>query len=173
MPGGFPLLVRMDFGHSREELVIRAFLGQPVIVYGHHDVFAHGTAVLESFADEINALGAVRWTSPSGIARAAVETRRRHDALDVRMLGRRVGLDVPAGVTEVRIDAARRRALRAPSLLAADSAGEIVLGAADTPPSPPPMRRARLVSSCGLASPSTHGRSRPHRAGWRRWPGAS
>jgi hypothetical protein len=129
MPGGFPLLMRMDFGHSREELVIRAFLGQPVIVYGHHDVFAQGTQTLESFADEINGLGAVRWSSPSGIARAAVETRRCRDALEVRMLGRRVCLEVPAGVTEIRIDAAHVEPSERHPLLAADAAGDIALGA--------------------------------------------
>lgn len=129
MPGGFPLLMRMDFGHSREELVIRAFLGQPVIVYGHHEVFAQGTEVLESFADEINGLGAVRWSALSGIARAAVETRLDRDALDVRMLGRRVRLEVPAGVTDVRIDAARVEPSERHPLLADDAAGEIVLGA--------------------------------------------
>lgn len=130
MPGGFPMLMRMDFGHSREELVIRAFLGQPVIVYGHHDVFAQGTEVLESFADEINGLGAVRWTSLSGIARAAVETRLDRDALDVRMLGRHVCLEVPAGVAEVRIDAAPVEPSERHPVLATDAAGEIVLGAA-------------------------------------------
>ncbi|MGZ4313882.1 MAG: hypothetical protein ACXVR1_17440 [Solirubrobacteraceae bacterium] len=130
MPGGFPLLMRMDFGHSREELVIRAFLGQPVIVYGHHDVFAHGTDVLESFAAEINNLGAVHWSSLSGIARSAVETRRHGDGLGVRMLGRRVSVEVPPGVTEVRLDAARVEPSERHRLLAGDAAGETDLGAA-------------------------------------------
>jgi hypothetical protein len=129
MPGGFPLLMRMDFGHSREELVIRAFLGQPVIVYGHHDVFASGTEVLESFAEDINGLGAVRWSAPAGIARAAVETRRCGDALEVRMLGRQVHLEVPADVAEIRIEAGRVEPSERHPLLAADVAGEILLGA--------------------------------------------
>lgn len=153
MPGGFPLLMRMDFGHSREELVIRAFLGQPVIVYGHHDVFAHGTEVLESFADEINGLGAVRWSSPAGIARAAVQTRRHPDALEVRMLGRRISVEVPAGVTEVRIDAARVEPSDRHPLLAADAAGEIILGAAPeaTLPATGATRPTRLELRLGVA----------------------
>ena len=153
MPGGFPLLMRMDFGHSREELVIRAFLGQPVIVYGHHDVFAHGTGVLESFAQEINGLGAVRWSCPSGIARAAVETRRHHDTLDVRMLGRRVCLEVPAGVAEVRVDATRVEPSERESLLAADEAGEIDLGPHPTAtiPATDPTRPTRLELRLGVS----------------------
>lgn len=153
MPGGFPLLMRMDFGHSREELVIRAFLGQPVIVYGHHDVFAQGTEVLESFADEVNGLGAVRWSSLSGIARAAVETRLDRDALDVRMLGRHVSLEVPAGVAEVRIDAARIEPSERHPLLATDAAGEIVLGDARhaTLPATDATRPTDLELRLGLA----------------------
>jgi hypothetical protein len=129
MPGGFPLLMRMDFGHSREELVIRAFLGQPAIVYGHHDVFRHGTEVLESFAADINRLGAARWSSLAGIATAAVELRHRAASLDVRMLGRRVAVDVPPGTTDVHIRAGAVALSERHSLRARDESGaETVLG---------------------------------------------
>jgi hypothetical protein len=106
MPGGFPLLLRMDFEHSREELVIRAFLGQPVILYGHHDLLEGGTDQLEAAAAEVHRLGDVRWSSLAGIARAASETKRAGDRLDLRMLGRRVRVEVPAGVGQIGIDTA-------------------------------------------------------------------
>jgi hypothetical protein len=104
MPGGFPLLFRMDFEHPREELVIRAFLGQPVILYGHHDLLESGTDQLEAAAAEVHRLGDVRWSSLAGIARAASETKRAGDRLDLRMLGRRVRVEVPADVGQIRID---------------------------------------------------------------------
>lgn len=104
MPGGFPLLLRMDFEHPREELVIRAFLGQPVILYGHHDLLEGGTDQLEAVAAEVHRLGDVRWSSLAGIARAATETKRGGDRLDLRMLGRRVRVEVPAGVGQIGID---------------------------------------------------------------------
>jgi|HubBroStandDraft_6_1064221.scaffolds.fasta_scaffold00749_4 hypothetical protein len=104
MPGGFPLLLRMDFEHPREELVIRAFLGQPVILYGHHDLLEAGTDRLEAVAAEVQRLGDVRWSSLSGIARGASETRRAGDRLELRMLGRRVRVEVPAAVAQLSID---------------------------------------------------------------------
>jgi hypothetical protein len=118
MPGCFPWLMRMDFGHPREELVIRAFLGQPLIVYGHHDLLENGTGALEDVAGEIIRLGDVRWGSLASIARSAAELRRVDQVLEVRMLGRHVCVDVPEGVNQVRVDAAalaapRRRLLSA------------------------------------------------------------
>jgi hypothetical protein len=104
MPGSFPWLMRMDFGHPREELVIRAFLGQPLIVYGHHDLGEHGPGPFEEVAAQINRLGDVRWASLASIARAAAEWRRDGDTLEVRLLGRRVAVDVPDDVRELRVD---------------------------------------------------------------------
>jgi hypothetical protein len=68
--GGLALLLRAGFNAPREDLVLRAFLGQPLILYGHHDVLAHGLDVLAQAAAQIDALGDVRWSSLAGIARA-------------------------------------------------------------------------------------------------------
>jgi len=105
MPGGLPWLMRMDFDHPREELTLRAFLGQPLICCGHHEILAGGPEALEQLAADVNRVGDVRWSSLAGIARAAFETARRGQILAVRMLGRRITIDVPAGVEEVQIDA--------------------------------------------------------------------
>ena len=67
--GGLPLLLRTGFNAPREDLVLRAFLGQPLVVYGHHDVLEHGHDVLADYASAIDALGDVCWTSLAGIAR--------------------------------------------------------------------------------------------------------
>ena len=104
MPGGLPMLVRMPFEDAREEIVIRAFLGQPVVLYGHHDLLEHGPEGLQRAAAAINRLGDTHWSSLGGIARGAVESRRSGAVLELRMLGRRVEVDVPAWATEVRID---------------------------------------------------------------------
>ncbi len=68
--GGVPMLLRTDFVYPREDHVIRAFLGQPSILYGHHDLLADGLEVLGQAAQEINGLGEVRWSSLAGIARS-------------------------------------------------------------------------------------------------------
>lgn len=69
--GGLPVLLRSDFAlHPREELVLRAFLGQPLILYGHHEVLRGGPAELAAAAAQIDALGTVRWSSLGEIAGA-------------------------------------------------------------------------------------------------------
>jgi hypothetical protein len=68
--GGLPLLLRTGFDAPREDLVLRAFLGQPLILYGHHDLLADGLDVLAEATAAIDALGAVRWCSLATIARA-------------------------------------------------------------------------------------------------------
>jgi hypothetical protein len=68
--GGLPLLLRMGFNVPHEELVLRAFLGQPLILYGHHDLLEHGLDVLSGRAAAINSLGEVRWGSLAAVARS-------------------------------------------------------------------------------------------------------
>jgi hypothetical protein len=69
--GGLPVLLRADFRlHPREDLVLRAFLGQPLILYGHHDLLAGGPGALAEAAAQIDGLGDVRWSSLAAIAGA-------------------------------------------------------------------------------------------------------
>lgn len=70
--GGLPVLLRTGFNAPREDLVLRAFLGQPLIVYGHHDTLAGGLDVLADSAAAIDALGDVRWGSLAAVARGVV-----------------------------------------------------------------------------------------------------
>jgi hypothetical protein len=70
--GGLPMLLRTDFLYPREDHVLRAFLGQPTILYGHHDLLADGMDVLEQATRELNRTGDVRWGSLGEIARAAL-----------------------------------------------------------------------------------------------------
>lgn len=79
--GGLPVLLRANFErHPREDLVLRAFLGQPLILYGHHDLLAEGPGALADAAAQIDRLGEVRWSSLAAIARA--QAPMRSHALD-------------------------------------------------------------------------------------------
>lgn len=71
--GGLPILLRADFAlHPREDLVLRAFLGQPLILYGHHELLRDGPEALAATAAELERLGEVRWGSLAEITRASV-----------------------------------------------------------------------------------------------------
>ncbi len=67
--GGLPSLPRTGFNAPQEDLVLRAFLGQPLILYAHHDLLEHGLEVLAEATATVNALGDVRWCSLARIAR--------------------------------------------------------------------------------------------------------
>ncbi len=105
--GGIPVLPRWAIYYPADEIVLRAFLDQPLILYAHHwDLAARrGTGVLDERAAEIASLGAVAWLPVGGIARTNFMTRLEGARLRIRPFSRRMTLDVPEGVREVAIEA--------------------------------------------------------------------
>lgn len=104
LAGGLPLLGRDYLANPKEDLVFRAYLNQPLLLYGHHQDLTDGLDILRSAADEVNRLGSVEWSSLSSIARSNFHTRREGDSLAVRMLSRRIAVDVPKDVESLRIE---------------------------------------------------------------------
>ncbi len=101
--GGLPILPRHHLDAPREELVFSALLGQPLILYGHHWDFAAGLDVLERAAAEIDGLGEVRWGPLDEIAERNYESRVDDSTLVVEMYSRRVIVEIPRGVDNVRV----------------------------------------------------------------------
>ena len=101
--GGLPVLPRYPLGARTEDLALRALLGQPLIVYGHHGDFARGLDILAQTASEIDALGNVRWGPLAWISRSSYATRQIGETLLVRMHARRIVVEVPAGVRRLRV----------------------------------------------------------------------
>lgn len=171
--GGLPLLLRAGIDAPTEDIALRAFLGQPLILYGHHDMLQEGPDVLADAAAAVNAVGDVRWCSLAQLARAGIQTRRRGERLDVRMLARRTMLPLPTGIGELHIDTGALElgpggsvravlsgangsqtvlrdlgAQASASIASGDaSSAEIVLSAATKPPATAgPRRRVRTVA---------------------------
>jgi hypothetical protein len=101
---GLPVLLRSSFEHPREDLVLRAFLGQPLILYGHHEDLRDGMDLLANAAADVNRLGDVRWGSLELLARGGVETLLDDGTLHLRPRARRVRVELPAGVEEIQVD---------------------------------------------------------------------
>ncbi len=101
--GGTPVLPRYPLASPREDLALRAMLGQPLILYGHHGDCAQGLDILAEAAREINDLGSVRWGRLGSIARENYATRPLGETLLVRMYARRITVEVPAGVRTLRV----------------------------------------------------------------------
>lgn len=105
--GGFPVISRHHLAAARDELPLRAFLRQPLVLYGHHDDVSGGLDVLAGAAEDISRLGEVEWTSLEQISSSNVLTRREGDVLRVRPFTRRARIEIPDGVTEVVADLPR------------------------------------------------------------------
>lgn len=101
--GGLPVLPRFPLSAGREDLPLRALLGQPLILYGHHRDFATGLDALASAAADIASLGDVRWGPLSWIARQGHSSRREGERLHVGLHARRASLPVGAGVRELYV----------------------------------------------------------------------
>ena len=105
--GVLPVLRRLYLRHAnnnpwvRGEMVIGAYLGQPVILYGHHYDLDSGLGLMEEWAHHLNSRYEINWTSLESIARGNYMTRRRGDTLYVRLFTRLAFIDIPEGVKRI------------------------------------------------------------------------
>jgi hypothetical protein len=79
----------------RNDAVLAAYLGQPVVIAGHHQDADDGLRYIETVVDFVNGLGRFNWCNPSQIASARYMWRRDGSALRVRVFARRVTVAVP------------------------------------------------------------------------------
>jgi hypothetical protein len=101
---GLPVIPRLRMSRdSVFEILIAAFLGQPIIPIGHHEDLAGGLDLLGELAELINSIGDVQWLDMRSIARSNFCTRRQGEVLHVKMYSRKIRLSVPAGVTHVSL----------------------------------------------------------------------
>jgi hypothetical protein len=169
---GVPVLLRHPIaGRSTAELTLRAFLDQPLILYGHHEDANRGPAGLLEAVEEVNRIAPARWCALGEIAASSFETRRNGSRLAIRLLTRSAQIKVPAGVEELTVELPAtgiepsRQVLRVtgkearigePLNVEAGSSLSITLSPADaidpaTVPAPPrrPLAVARRLASEG------------------------
>jgi hypothetical protein len=81
----------------RLEIAIQSFLGNPLLLYGHEDLFVEGIDAFNTFADYVNQVQPnIQWRSLGEIARHTHLVRRREDgAFDVRMFSNEMDLKNP------------------------------------------------------------------------------
>jgi hypothetical protein len=104
---GLPVLLRHPFvGRSLPELVLRSFLDQPLILYGHQADLQAGLGVLEAAVADVNRIGKSRWCSLGEIAASSYETRREGSRLGIRLLTGKARVEIPAGVEQLTVEPA-------------------------------------------------------------------
>lgn len=108
--GGLPVILWRGFsgwrrfsGH-RDDIILRAFLDQPIIILGHHDDLVQGLDVLSEMTEQINSLGEVRWGSFSEITQSNFLMRKEGHTLRVKLFSRRVLVKVPEGIDQVIVE---------------------------------------------------------------------
>lgn len=79
------------------ETAIQSFLGNPLLLYGHEDLFVEGIGAFNAFADDINRVQPdTKWISLGEIARHSHLIRKREDGgFDVRMFSNEMELENP------------------------------------------------------------------------------
>jgi hypothetical protein len=91
-------------GAVENNLLIAAYLGQPLILRGHHQDLKDGLGAFDQLAGFINRLGNVRWSNLTGLCRLNYEWRMDGTTCRLKPYGNAVEFDVPTGTTSLRID---------------------------------------------------------------------
>ena len=102
---GCPVLPRWAFGNAGEAtLLAAAYLGQPLIMRGHHQDIKGGLDLFREYARLINALGDVRWGSLGELSRLNFRHRIAGTTMYVQPLGTRITVEVPEGIEAIQIE---------------------------------------------------------------------
>ncbi len=105
LAGGLAVISRIMAAPGWEtEVAVAAFLGQPIVIVGHHFDAAGKLEFLAEVADVVNGMGPVTWSDLSAIARSRFVTRREGSTLRVRAASRRIVVPVPADVGSIVIE---------------------------------------------------------------------
>lgn len=104
---GCAVMPRMPLSTPFDRIALRAFLDQPLILYGHHADLAEGLAPLADTVARVNGLGDVRWAALGEIAELNHASRARDGVLRVRPYAHRIALEIPEGVESVLLERPR------------------------------------------------------------------
>ncbi|MDR0358570.1 MAG: hypothetical protein LBJ87_03775 [bacterium] len=109
LDGGLPVLPRYSLS-AADELAFHAYLGLPLILYGHQQDLAGGLDVLGDAAARIGALGDVQWLSLGEIAYTNRTVRFDGTRVTVRMYTRHTTVAVPEDARELLVELPPARA---------------------------------------------------------------
>jgi hypothetical protein len=102
---GCPVLPRWGLtGNVKSTLLLAAYLGQPMILRGHHQDLKDGAEVFDEYARFINGLGNVSWSSMTDLSRLNYQWRIEGTTCRVKPRGRNIVFELPNEATEVIIE---------------------------------------------------------------------
>jgi hypothetical protein len=101
---GCAVIPRLPLSVDGAEIALRAYLDQPVILYGHHEDLAGGLDLLAEKAAIVNRLGTVRWSGLGEIAASNNDSRLRDGVLHVRPYSHRLQVPLAKGVKSLAVE---------------------------------------------------------------------
>jgi hypothetical protein len=123
-PGSCPVVCRWDLFYGLMPLRLAAFLGQPVIPYGHHRDCAEGFGPLAEIVSVVNSWGPATWTNLETILRGNYRTIRDGELMHVQMCSRDLYVPIPEDVSHVLVHGPAGAETVQWKLLTASSEGE-------------------------------------------------
>jgi hypothetical protein len=100
--GGLPVIPRIRMSaYWKNDILLAAFLRQPIVIAGHHQDAAGDFELLAEIARVVRGLEGVSWASPQEIVQSNFKELRRREVLNLKLYSRRVQLRVPEGVEEI------------------------------------------------------------------------
>jgi hypothetical protein len=101
------VIPRLHFNSTDADIGLRAFLGHPLIFYGHHEDLADGLDLLAEIAARVRRIGEARWCSLGEIAASNYASRRDGDVVRVRPYANRLLVRPPADARELAVERPR------------------------------------------------------------------
>jgi len=104
---GCPVLPRWGMtGSTLNTILLAAYLGQPIILRGHHADLRTGTDVLDELGRMINGLGEVRWGNMTELSRMNYQLELRRDVAHIRPGGINLNVHLPVGTKQLIVEPA-------------------------------------------------------------------
>jgi hypothetical protein len=91
-------------GSATNSALLAAYLGQPVILRGHHQDLKGGAHLLDELAGFVNGIGAVTWGSMAGLSRMNFQWRLDGRTCRLRPLARCIDFQIPSDVERLIIE---------------------------------------------------------------------
>lgn len=102
---GFPVLPRWGLtGNVKNTLLIAAYLGQPMILRGHHQDLKDGGDMFDEYASFINGLGDVFWSNMTDLSRLNYLWREEGTICRIKVLGNKILFQLPIEAIAVIIE---------------------------------------------------------------------
>jgi hypothetical protein len=105
MIDGFPVIPRFGLDSGQENnILLAAYLDQPIVLVGHHWDLAGGVDILSSAATFINSLGRVDWSNMTAIARSNYRYDVQGECMRIQAFSRAITVQTPQNIGKIHVE---------------------------------------------------------------------